>query len=250
MRILDFKSMERKPIFSESQGPKPETSFTLIELLVVIAIIAVLLAILLPALTRSREMARKITCMSNLQQIHAAVVMYTQDYNDALCPSNVQVTSTQFLCWTNYTLPYLGERPDDYSVSAPDFTPPAPAWRGNVNKLFLCPSQSPGKYMVTYGMNNDWGNLTSYYVSSNIYGHFIHLSRVKRPYQTFLLAETIVFPQWYPTWGATMISRPHTGGTNIVFCDGHILWEPDKMLSSLSPYGIEQGWYDSWNLQD
>ncbi len=54
--------------------------FTLIELLVVIAIIAVLLAILMPAMRKIKEMARGISCKSNLKNIGLAVVMYLDDY--------------------------------------------------------------------------------------------------------------------------------------------------------------------------
>ena len=54
--------------------------FTLIELLVVIAIIAVLLAILMPAMRKIKEMARGISCKSNLRNIGLAVQMYLDDY--------------------------------------------------------------------------------------------------------------------------------------------------------------------------
>lgn len=71
---------------------KTKKAFTLIELLVVISIIAVLMSIMMPALSRVREQAKRVACKTNIHQQGVAIACYASANNNkyplAAFPSN------------------------------------------------------------------------------------------------------------------------------------------------------------------
>lgn len=108
---------------------RSKTGFTLVELLVVIAIIAVVAAIMFPVFAQVREAAHTTVCLSNTKQIGTGILLYAQDYDDAIVP------------WANYA-PYS----KDYSQACAVDSSMASLWTDTVHpylknrQVLFCPS--------------------------------------------------------------------------------------------------------------
>ncbi|MDD5680386.1 MAG: DUF1559 domain-containing protein [Candidatus Omnitrophica bacterium] len=198
-------------------------AFTLIELLVVIAIIGVLTAILLPAMGRAREGARRTQCANNLRQHGVAWYLYLDDHNGCFPalgePSDTQCDSMTFggkagMCaFSSYPADL---RPLNHYLDVTDTSA----------EVFHCPDDTIPRESATLGVYatvfDAYG--TSYCFSPyiNPFGEFPYSPR---PLSTITSSHSKVYLEMcFP------INFPGHGGKGIVtrtpvmvlFVDGHV----------------------------
>jgi prepilin-type N-terminal cleavage/methylation domain-containing protein len=141
--------------------------FTLIELLIVIAIISILASLLLPALAKSRELAKQTICAGNLKQIGIGIYLYL-DSNNGWFPDYMTPIGGTGMGWGEAIKDFVGKEEVFYGCPSYDDKnfPPAFYWTS-----------------CSYGYNY-------WYLGRHSYGTFRKLSQIKFTSKIILCSDS------------------------------------------------------------
>jgi prepilin-type N-terminal cleavage/methylation domain-containing protein/prepilin-type processing-associated H-X9-DG protein len=225
------------------------SGFTLIELLVVIAIISLLVSILLPSLSKAKELAYRAVCSTNLHSIVLAQEQYCSDY-DGYFPAivlnegdreggAVGAPFVEMKTW-DVALEVYTDTPTEWIAC--NSTPTSPV--DSTVDLFSCPgdqlARSFGRKRSYSRMRPNWERWEAHY----LYHYPSQREDYPDPSMTFFLCEwqhaynvrrcnwlaSMGHQEYITGWSVTPDLPPpmdanHNGeGSNFVFIDGHLEW--------------------------
>ncbi len=194
------------PVKTKVRGNRVSSSysFTLIELLVVIAIIAILAAMLLPALAKAREKARRISCVNNLRQIGLFHTLYTGDFDD------------DFVVLLTYEGGWDACYDENLSMNKPGYLAIGLAAHESADssKIYQCPSaHGYTKSYITPYAGYGYNECLGYDIYNAKTRRCFKASRVRRPARILLNADAGYLDSYSGIYEITSYLRaPEEGG--------------------------------------
>jgi prepilin-type N-terminal cleavage/methylation domain-containing protein/prepilin-type processing-associated H-X9-DG protein len=223
-----------------------KSGFTLVELLVVISIIALLLAIMMPALQKAREQAKRMVCLSTMRQFGLAWSMYIEKNNNRL-PYRAYSGSAKSPTWDAELYygallgEYVGMSGESWVASGGSNRQAVVDHHTAVCKKMHCQSVNTKatNWFVTYGYNIGFINPPNYaYAKQNV-------SSLKLKANHILMSDA---PYGWGSYSGLNAQDAygrkdwtvyrHNKGMNYIFADCHAEWRVGM-----------QKWEDWWGFQ-
>ena len=196
--------------------------FTLIELLVVISIMSMLMSILLPGLSRARELGKRIDCLSNLRQLTMAWNFYAMDNEDKLCSPD---TLWNYFTGDNYWVADGPDLPSNDTGNTEQAIRNGALWHHTGTPgVYRCKTDSSDflrSYSISGSMNKGLDSISRpsekiVFIDAASNWKWIHG-------KFFPISYSNNIPEWLPweTGHSQQITARHNGGCNMSFADSH-----------------------------
>lgn len=205
--------------------------FTLLELLIVVAIIGILLSILLPSLSRAKDVSKRVVCASNYKQIYVGAMIHTNN-NDHYLPRTRRNRYNHYSwIWT------ISQVLELEAVANPSRAE---------SDLFTCPKVSPSPSMNTsYTYNIYCGSRKNGLARYDI----VKLTKVSKLEEAWFLGEGV--PPQFNTGFFSQVKdkehKLHSSQAQGILLEGSLkILNPHHAAATLNPSDPGSTYWASW----